>query len=228
MSEQVVVEKDMLMQAQGFWQKNQRSILIALFAVVIIVGGVYAYNKFIKEPKELKAAEAIYGVQQFFGADSSNLVLNGDGANKGALYIIKNYDGTKAANLAHYYAGVSYLKLKDFTNAIKYLKDFSTDSKPVQMAAYTTLGHAYAEAGKKEEAVDAYKKAGNTFTDDADNSAENLSLAAGLLQTMNKNKEALEIYREIKAKYPNTQKGFEADKYIYQLSPNEKNDFSIN
>ena len=50
MSEQVIVEKDMLMQAQGFWEKNQRSILIALFAIVVIVGGVFAYNKFIKEP----------------------------------------------------------------------------------------------------------------------------------------------------------------------------------
>jgi tetratricopeptide (TPR) repeat protein len=93
------------------------------------------------------------------------------------------------------------------------------------MTAYTALGHAYAESGKKDDAVDCYKKAGNTFTEDKDNSAENLSLAAGLLQTMNKNKEALEIYKEIKSKYPNTQKGYEVDKYIYQLSLNEKNEF---
>jgi len=229
MSEQVqVVEKDMLLQVQGFWQKNQRTILIALFAIVIAVGGWFGYKKFIKEPKELKASDALYGVQQFFGADSSTLVLNGDASNKGALYIIKTYDGTKAANLAHYYAGVSYLKLKDFNNAIKYLKDFSTDAKEIQMNAYTALGHAYAEAGKKDDAVEAYKKAGSSFTEDINGSAENLALAAGLLQTMNKNKEALDIYREIKDKYPNTQKGYEADKFIYQLSTTEKNDFSIN
>ena len=226
MSEQVV-EKDILLQAQGFWQKYQRPILMAVFAMVILVGGVYAYNEFIKKPKEQKAAEAIYRVEQFFGADSANLVLNGDGTSKGALYIIKTYDGTKAGNMAHYYAGISYMKLKDFNNAIKYLKDFSTDSKPVQMAAYTALGHAYAEAGKKDEAVDYYKKAGNTFKEDDFNSAENLFLAAALLETMNKNKEALDLYKEIKEKYPNTDKGFQIDKFINHLS-NEKNDFSIN
>jgi tetratricopeptide (TPR) repeat protein len=224
----VVVEKDKLMQVQGFFQKNQRPILVVLFAIVIGVGGVFAYNKFIKQPKEEQASEASYKMQQYFGMDSSNLVLNGDGTNKGALSIIKNYDGTKAADLARFYAGISYLKLKDFNNAIKYLKEFSTDSKPTQMLAYTNLGHAYAEAGKKDDAVESYKKAGNTFVDDENGSAENLALAAGLLQTMNKNKEALELYKEIKSKYPNATKAAEADKNIYKLSTSEKNDFSIN
>lgn len=227
MSEKAV-EKDTLLQVQGFFQKYQSPILIVLFAVVISVGGVYAYNRFIKQPKEEKAAEAIYKVEQFFGMDSSNLVINGDGTTKGALSIIKNYDGTKAADRARYYAGISYLKLKDFNNAIKYLKEFSTDSKPVQMLAYTNLGHAYAEAGKKDDAVESYKKAANTFADDDNGAAENLALAAGLLQSMNKNKEALELYKEIKSKYPNTNKASEADKYIYKLSNSEKNDFSIN
>ncbi|MFX5999199.1 hypothetical protein ABTF05_22725, partial [Acinetobacter baumannii] len=79
------------------------------------------------------AADALFKAQQYFAIDSLNLVLNGDGQNKGALYVIKNYGGTKAANLAHYYAGVSYLKLGDFNNAVKYLKDFSTDAKQVQL-----------------------------------------------------------------------------------------------
>jgi tetratricopeptide (TPR) repeat protein len=226
MSDQVV-EKDLLLQAEGFWKTNQKAILLALVVIVLAFGGWYAYNEYVVTPKEEKAAEALYKVQDFFSKDSSNIVINGDNATgvKGALYVIKTYDGTKSANLAHYYAGISYLKLKDFANAIKHLKEFSTSAKQVQMTAYTALGHAYAESGKKDDAVDCYKKAGNTFTEDKDNSAENLSLAAGLLQTMNKNKEALEIYKEIKSKYPNTQKGYEVDKYIYQLSLNEKNEF---
>jgi len=35
---------------------------------------------------------------------------------------------------------------------------------------------------------------------------------------MGKNKEALELYKEIKEKFPRTEKGFQADKYIYRLS----------
>lgn len=226
MSEQVV-EKDMMLQAQSVWKKIQRPVIIAVVAAAVIFGSLYAYNEMVKKPKEEKAAEALAKVQDAFAKDSSNAVLNGDATSKGALYIIKNFDGTKSANLAHYYAGISYLKLQKFEDAIKHLKEFSTDAKQVQMVAYTSLGHAYAESGKKDEAVDYYKKAGTIFPKDEFNSAENLFLAASLLETLNKNKEALEIYKEIKEKYPNTDKGYQVDKNIYHLSI-EKNDFSVN
>jgi tetratricopeptide (TPR) repeat protein len=72
---------------------------------------------------------------------------------KGVLYVINNYGGTKAANLAKYYAGLSYLKLGDFNNAVKYLKDFSTDAKQIQLMAYGALGDAYSELNKKDEAI---------------------------------------------------------------------------
>lgn len=226
MSEQVV-EKDIVLQAQDFWKKNQKVILIAIIAVAVLLGGWYAYQEFMVKPKEEKAADALYKVQELFEKDSSNLVINGDAANgvKGALYVMKTYSGTKAANLASYYAGVSYLKLKDYNNAIKYLKDFSTNAKQVQMAAYTALGHAYAEAGKKDDAINYYKKAGTLFEADADASALNLSYAAGLLETMGKTKEAIEIYKDIKEKYPNTQIGYQVDKYLNKLEV-QPNDFS--
>lgn len=226
MSEKVV-EKDLLLQAEGFWQKFQKPILGVLGIAVIGIGGWFAYKKFVVEPKEAKAADAIYSVQVNFAKDSSKLVINGDGgANKGALYVIKNYSGTKAANLAHFYAGVSYLKLNDFTNAIKYLKDFSTDALQIQGAAYTALGHAYAGNNQKDEAVNYYKKAAAALPEDKETSAFNLDLAAQLLETMNKNEDALKLYKEIKEKYPNTSKGFTVDKNIYRLSI-EKNDLSI-
>jgi hypothetical protein len=43
---------------------------------------------------------------------------------------------------------------------------------------------------------------------------------------MNKNSDAVSVYKEIKEKFPKTEKGFSIDKYIYRLSV-EKNDFSV-
>ena len=221
-----VVEKDALMQLQSSWQKNQKIVTIVLAAIVIIVGGWYGYTTYIQKPNEEKAADLIYRAQQYFAADSSHKVLDGDGSSKGVLYVIKNYSSTKSANLAHFYAGVSYLKLGDFNKAVEHLKDFSTDAKQIQMVAYGALGDAYAELNKKDEAIENYKKAGSTFEKDQFSSAEYLFRAALLSETLGKTKEALELYKEIKAKYPNTDKGFQADKYIYRLSI-EKNDLSV-
>ena len=45
-------------------------------------------------------------------------------------------------------------------------------------------------------------------------------------ETINKKKEALDFYKEIKANFPKAKQG-EIDKFIYRLSI-EKNDFSVN
>ncbi len=211
-----------LVRMQGFWDKFQKPILIGLAVIILGAGGWYGYNEYMLKPKEEKASEALYKAQEYFSADSSNLVLNGDGQSKGVLFVIKNYSGTKAANLAKYYAGVSYLKLGDFNNAVKYLKDFSTRASQIQLLAYGCLGDAYSELNKKEEAIENYKKAARVFQKDENNSAEYLFRAALLEETNGKPKEALELYKELKDKFPKTDKGFQADKYIYRLSV-EKN-----
>lgn len=209
---------DFVLKAQSFWQKNSKTVLILLVAFIAIVGGWFVYTNYILKPKEDKAADAIVKVQDYFRMDSSNLVLNGDGQNKGALYIINTYGGTKTANLAKFYAGVSYLHKGDFANAVKYLKDFSTDAKQVQLLALGNLADALSELNQKDEAIATYKKAATVFEADEANSAEYLFRAGLLSETTGKTKEALEIYKELKAKYPKTDKGFQADKYIYRLS----------
>jgi TolA-binding protein len=210
----------------GFWENNKKLIVGILLAIVIVAAGWLLYKNMVVAPKEERAAEAMFKAEEYFRNDSLAVALNGDGQNKGFLNVIKNFDGTKAANLAHFYSGVIYLKTHDFNNAVKQLKDFSTDSKQIQMIAYGRLGDAYSELGKKDEAVDYYKKAGKEFEADQFNSSEFLFRAGYLLESMGKNPEAVAVYKEIKEKYPKTEKGFSIDKYIYRLSV-EKNDFSV-
>lgn len=224
---EVMNENPALAKAQGFWQQNQKLIIGAVAVVVIGFAGWFGYTEYIVKPKEEKAAEALFKAEEYFRMDSTNLALNGDGQSRGLLYVIKTFGGTKAANLAHFYAGVSYLKMGDFNNAVKYLKDFSTDAKQIQLLAYGALGDAYAEQNKTDDAVTYYKKAGSTFEKDDNNSAEYLFRAALLLETKGKTAEALDLYKEIKEKFPKTDKGFQADRYIYRLSV-EKNDLGSN
>ena len=209
---------DIVLKAQNFWQKNSKTVLIIVVAIIAVAGGWFGYTNYILKPKEEKAADTIVKVQEYFRLDSSNLVLNGDGQNKGALYIINTFSGTKTANLAKFYAGVSYLHKGEFANSVKYLKDFTTDAKQIQLLAYGNLGDALSELNQKDEAIASYKKAAGIFEIDEANSAEYLFRAALLSETTGKTKEALEIYKDLKAKFPKTDKGFQADKYIYRIS----------
>lgn len=212
--------------ATHFWIKYKNLIIGLLAAIILVVSGWLLYKNLVVKPKEERAAEAVFKAEEYFRNDSITLALNGDGQNRGFLNIIKNFDGTKAANLSHFYAGTIYLRTNDFNNAVKHLKDFSTDSKQIQMIAYGRLADAYSEQGKKDDAVTNYKKAGSYFPEDETNSSEFLFRAGYLLESMGKNKEAVDVYKELKQKFPKTEKGFSIDKYIYRLSV-EKNDFSV-
>ncbi len=136
--------------AQQFWNKNGKFLVYGLAAVVLLVGAYLVYQNYVKEPEEQKASEAMWKAEDFYRMDSVRLALNGSGANQGFLRIISKYGGTKAGNLARFYAGSCYMKLGDFNNAIKQLKEFKTDDELLQVRAAGLLGDAYAETGKKK------------------------------------------------------------------------------
>ncbi len=214
---------DVILKARGFWTKNQKPIGIAVIALVVIFGGWYVYQNFVVAPKEEEAQKTMFKAEEYFRQDSLNLALKGDQFNRGFIYIINNYGSTKAGNLAKYYAGICYLRTGNFNKAVEYLKDFSTDAKQVQMMDYGALGDAYSELNKNDDAINYYKKAANEFTDDATMSSEYLFRAALKLEVLGKTNDALDLYKELKQKYPATERGYSADKYIYRLSivPND-------
>ncbi|MBC7827166.1 MAG: tetratricopeptide repeat protein [Chitinophagaceae bacterium] len=203
--------------AQQFWNKNSKYIVYGFAAIVLLIGGYIMYENYFKGPEEQKASEAMWRAEEFYRADSVRLALNGSGANQGFLKIISKYGGTKAGNLSRFYAGSCYMKMGDFNNAIKQLKEFSTGDELLQVRTAGLLGDAYAETGKKNDAADSYKKAGTIFEADNINSPEYLFRAGLLYETMGKNNEATEMYSIIKQKYPSTQRGIEIDKYLARL-----------
>ncbi|OQY93653.1 MAG: hypothetical protein B6D37_11200 [Sphingobacteriales bacterium UTBCD1] len=219
LTEEVIIAK-----AKDFWNKYSKPVSIVAIVIILLVGGYYGYKNFIIKPKNEKAADAMFKAEEYYRMDSVSLALNGDGQYPGFLSVINKYSGTDAANLAYFYAGSCYLKLGDDANAIKYLKKFSTDAKQVQARAYKLLGDAYADLGKNSDALSNYKKAANYFPDDQANSAQALFMAAYFAdRVMKDSKEAISLYKELKDKYPATQQGMDADKYLAQLGVYDAN-----
>lgn len=223
MSEKKIVQEvqpgeEVIAKAKDFWTKNSKVILGVGTLLVLLVGGYWGYKNFVQKPKEEKAIDAMFKAEDYYRQDSIQLALNGDGQYQGFLKIMDKYSGTEAANLARFYAGSCYLKLDDNANAIKYLEKFKTDAKQIQQRAYKLLGDAYADMGKNTDAFDYYKKAAHHFEKDEINSAEALFMAAYFADRVLKNqKEAIDLFKELKEKYPRTTQGTEADTYLAQL-----------
>ncbi|WP_212004315.1 tol-pal system YbgF family protein [Chitinophaga sp. HK235] len=202
--------------AEDFFIKNKNVITIALLAVVVGVGGFFAYNHFVKQPNENKAQEMIFHAQNYFAVDSFKLALNGDGNNYGFLQVVNKYGGTKAGNLAKYSAGVCYIRLGEYQKGIDMLNSFSSDDLLLQPTALGLIGDAYMELNKTSEGIEAYKKAGH-YNDNELTSPVYLFRAGMALEKAGKPAEAISIYKEIKEKFPLTNEGREMDKYLARL-----------
>ena len=131
--------------------KNQKYIIGVIIAIVLAVLAYMGYNKFIAEPNEKEAMNEMYTAKKYFddavngiASDSLfNLAITGGNGKYGMIDIIETYSGTPAANLANYYAGVSYLNLKEYDKAIAHLSNFSSDDNMLAPIAKGSIGDAF-------------------------------------------------------------------------------------
>jgi tetratricopeptide (TPR) repeat protein len=203
--------------AELFFEKNAKLITIIFGAAVVVALLLLATHRFYTLPREAKAKEQIFTAEQYFEKDSFNLALNGDGNYPGVLDIIDNYGRTPSGNLAKYYAGISYLHIGKYKEAIEYLEGFKTDDVLLKPIAVGAIGDAYAEQGNKEKALKYYSDAAemnaNNFT-----TPVYLLKQARMYETMGNKEKALSTYMLLKDKYTDSNEGRLADKYIAHLT----------
>lgn len=202
-----------LTKTEQFLESNQKLISIVIGSIVIVVVGYLALNKFYLEPRNKDAKDQMFMAQNYFEKDSFNLALNGDGNNLGFLDIIDSYGSTDAGNLSNYYAGISYLHMGQYENAIEYLKKFDTDDALLGPISIGAQGDAQLELGKTDKALELYTKAYKMNENQLTTPIYMLK-AAELLENSNKTADALKIYETIKQKFPESNEGRSIDKYI--------------
>lgn len=205
-----------LTRTEQFIEDNQKTITYIIGGVVLVVAAYLGFNKFYMQPREKEALSQMFMAVDYFEKDSFNLAINGDGNYLGFLDIIDDYGSTKSANRAKYYTGISYLYLGQYENALDYLNDFDTDDLLLQPITEGAKGDAYLELGENEKALKQYRKAYET-TDNELTTPVYMMKAANLLETMNRPNDALSLYKSIKEKYPKSNEGMEADRYIARL-----------
>lgn len=147
---------------ESFLDKYQNYLIIGVAALLLIIAGIFAYKYLFLAGKEKDAIAEMMQAEMQFERDSFTLALENPGEGyDGFLDIIENYKGTKAANLAKYYAGISYLNLGIYDGAIEYLKDYDEDDLVTAITKYGALGDAYSELDNMDEAKKNYEKAVN-------------------------------------------------------------------
>ncbi len=205
-----------LTRTEHFIEKNQKIITYVVGGIVVIVLAFLAFKKFYLQSRENEAQSQMFMAENYFEKDSFNLALNGDGNYIGFLDVINDYGITKSAKVAKYYAGISYLRLGNYDDAVKYLNKFSTKDLLLAPIVEGAKGDACLELGQQEKALAHYKKA-YELTDNELTTPIYMMKAGGVYETLDEPEKALEIYNKLKEKYPNSTEGSIVDKYIARL-----------
>ena len=205
-----------LSKTEQFFEENQK-IIIRVAVIALAIAAIYlGYKRFYMIPRENEARSQMFVAEQYFETDSFNLALYGDGNYSGFLEIIDDYSVTKAANLARYYAGISFLRLGQYEDALEYLEKFKVNDKMVAPIATGAMGDAHVELGELEKGLELYLKAAkmseNNFT-----SPIYLMKAAQVYEQLQEYDKAIEIYRQISKDFPDYSRENNIEKYIARL-----------
>jgi len=195
---------------EAFVEKNQKYIFVIIGLVAAVVLGYLGYSEFISKPKQASAMNDMFQAQKYFdqavnGVEKDSLFtlsLNGGEGKFGMLDIIDEYGGTPAANLAEYYAGTAYLRLKDYKNAIEHLNKFSSEDEILAPLAKGNIGDAFVQLNQLDDALDYYEQAAK-MRDNEYTTPMYLYKAGTISLDLGKADKALTYFETIKEKYPN-------------------------
>jgi tetratricopeptide (TPR) repeat protein len=215
--EPLVDVTETISKAEHYIEDNKKSLSVIAGAVVVLVGGYFAWTKLYIAPLEEEAQSQIFMAEKYFEKDSLDKAINGDGQFYGFKDIIEKYGPTSTGNLAHMYLGLSYLNKGKFEDAITELKEYDNgDDLMLGPISIGSMGDAYAELGKTDDAIEHYIKASETNKNNFTTPIY-LMKAAGLYESQNKFAEALKIYGQLKTDFPESREGREVEKYISRV-----------
>ena len=188
--------------------KYQNKILSGLAIIALLVLSYISYDRYIKQPREKEAISELSQAQYFFdlaiasnNSDSLfNLAINGGEGKYVFLEITKEYKNTKAANIANYSLGMSYLNLKDYEKAILFLEKFNSDDVFLKSISLGSIGDCFSELNQPNEAFEYYQKAFN-YGENSYTSPKFLFKAALLGSQIGKNRLAIKFLKKIKDEF---------------------------
>lgn len=214
---------------EAWIEKNRKGILVGIGAVAVVVLGYFLYKEYIVKPKHEEAMNEMFQAQNYWeealnspAKDSLyTLSIQGGEGKYGFLDVIDNYSGTPAANLSRYYAGMAYLSLGKYKEAIEHLDKFKSKDEILAPLAKGGIGDAFAQLGQNDDALKYYEEAANMRTNEF--TTPRFLLKAGLTSmALNKSDQAARHFKTISDKYSNSPEAAKAEIYLAKAEAMKK------
>ncbi len=195
-----------------FLDKHKNAITYGAIGLIVVVGALLGYRKFIAEPRAQEASELMWKAEYYFEVDSLEKALNGDDQWPGFFAIAEDYGGTPSGKLAHYYLGSIHMQQQEYDAAVYHYGKAKVKDDVLRALAVGAIGDAYVELGREAEAVKQFEQAAGMHKNDF--TTPLFLMKAGILhQRAGDQKAAAKAFRRIADEFPTSSEANQARKY---------------
>jgi len=206
-----------LSKAEQFVEDNRKILFSIIGFLLLVFISYYSYNNIYIKPLNEKAQKQLFVAERYFEKDSFELALNGNEDFLGLEDIIEKFSKTKSGSLARYYAGVSYLRTQNYTDAIKHFENFNTQDKLLLSIANSAIGDCFSELNQPKEAIQYYNKSISIHQNNVITPVL-LMKCARLYESENNFNKAMDCYNKIKNNYPDSKFATTIEKNINRIN----------
>lgn len=202
--------------AENFIEKNVKWILVCIGVVILAVVLFFLLIKPALQNREQNAAADSFKAEYWFGQGEYEMALNGSDSLDfiGFAELATTNKGTKACNLAKYYAGICCLNLGQYEEALGYFKSYKGKDTFTKPLCEMLKGDAEWELKNEAEALRHYEKAAKMAKDNYVVAPTALYKAGRVCRAMGENAKALEFFKRVKSDYPESTEWTTIDRYI--------------
>lgn len=201
--------------ADKFYSEHKKLIWTIVAAVVVLGLGILGYQKFIYQPKCAEAMARLYPAEQAFANGDFETALNGDGNVMGIADVIDSY-GSKAGKSVYFYAAVCEYELGNYDGALAYIRKYSSSDPVMAARALSVEGDCCVALNDYPKAAALYEKA--AALNQSPVSAQYLIKAGTVYEELGDKAKALELYKAVRDRYPQSLDALDIDKYITRIS----------
>lgn len=198
---------------EHFINQNRKSLSIIFGALLVAVGGYFFYQKVYVANKEKEAETYLFYSEQYLNADSLKLAINGDGNHPGLEDIADEYSMSPSGDLARYYLGMAYMKMKNYDQAIENLRSYVAKDNITGSLVFGAIGDANMELKNTDDAISFYEKAISEKPNNFTTPIMMMKLAIAH-ESKGEYKDAKDVYLKLKKDYPSSSEAAQIDKYI--------------
>lgn len=203
---------------QEFYLEHKTIIISSAIAIILAIGLAIGYHYWQKSQNK-KALQLMSNAQTYFRKGQFKKALHGseEEFTAGFAQVINKYGGTKAGNLAYYYAAISAYNLGNTQKALKYIEAYDAPDGILGVAPVSFHGTLQMAIENYGKAADLFVRAAEMNTNKSTTPFNYLE-AARAFRAANNTEAAIKYTKLILEKYPNSAQAAEAEKLLGMLT----------